>query len=68
MSTKMQVSWSPIALWMSAAATAESTPPDRPRITSSLPTCSRILAIACGANSGMFQCRSQPQISCTKRS
>ena len=38
-STKTQVSWSPIALWISAAATLESTPPERPRITSSSPTC-----------------------------
>jgi hypothetical protein len=29
----MQVSRSPIALWISAAATDESTPPDRPQIT-----------------------------------
>ncbi len=34
-STNTQVSWSPIALWISAAATDESTPPDSPRITSS---------------------------------
>ena len=31
-----------MARWISAAATLESTPPDRPRITSSSPTCSRI--------------------------
>ena len=31
-STKTQVSWSPIARCTSAAATAESTPPDRPQI------------------------------------
>ena len=41
-STNTQVSWSPIARWISAAATLESTPPDRPRITSSSPTCSRM--------------------------
>jgi hypothetical protein len=29
----MQVSWSPIASWISTAATEESTPPDRPQIT-----------------------------------
>ena len=29
----MQVSWSPIASWISTAATDESTPPDRPQIT-----------------------------------
>ena len=32
-STKTQVSWSPIASWISTAATDESTPPDRPQIT-----------------------------------
>ena len=45
-STNTQVSWSPIARWISAAATDESTPPDRPRITSSPPTCARIAATA----------------------
>jgi hypothetical protein len=37
-STKTQVSWSPIASWISTAATEESTPPDRPQITFALPT------------------------------
>jgi hypothetical protein len=32
-STKTQVSWSPIASWISTAATELSTPPDRPQIT-----------------------------------
>ena len=32
-STKTQVNWSPTARWTSAAATAESTPPDSPQIT-----------------------------------
>ena len=41
-STNTQVSWSPTALCTSAAATAESTPPDRPQITRSPPTCARI--------------------------
>ena len=45
-STKTQVSWSPIASWISTAATAESTPPDRPQITRPLPTWARIAAIA----------------------
>jgi hypothetical protein len=44
-STNTQVSWSPMALCSSAATTDESTPPDRPRITSSLPTCARTRAI-----------------------
>ena len=37
-STNTQVSWSPIASWISTAATAESTPPERPQITLPLPT------------------------------
>ena len=32
-STNTQVSWSPIASWISTAATAESTPPESPQIT-----------------------------------
>jgi hypothetical protein len=35
-----------MARWISAAATLESTPPDRPRMTSSSPTCSRMRATA----------------------
>ena len=35
-STNTQVSWSPIASWISTAATAESTPPERPQITRAL--------------------------------
>ena len=34
-STKTHVSWSPTALWTSSAATAESTPPERPQMTRS---------------------------------
>ena len=41
MSTNTHVSWSPIALCTSAAATAESTPPDSPQITRSPPTWAR---------------------------
>ena len=44
MSTKTQVSWSPTALVTSAAATAESTPPDSAHRTRSLPTWARIAA------------------------
>ena len=43
-STNTQVSCGPTALCTSAAATAESTPPDSPQITRSSPTCSRIAA------------------------
>ena len=39
----MQVSWSPIASWISTAATALSTPPDSPQMTRPLPTWARIL-------------------------
>ena len=42
-----QVNWSPIARWTRAAATAESTPPDRPQSTRSPPTRRRTAAIAC---------------------
>ncbi len=41
-STNTQVSWSPIARCTSAAATAESTPPDSPQMTRLPPTCARI--------------------------
>ena len=48
-STNTQVSWSPMARWMSAAATDESTPPESPSMTSSLPTWARIFATASSA-------------------
>ncbi len=57
---KMQVSWSPIASWISTAATELSTPPERPQITRPFPTCSRILAIACWRNAAMVQSPLQP--------
>ena len=41
-STNTHVSCGPTALCTSAAATAESTPPDSPQITRSSPTCARI--------------------------
>ncbi len=40
-STKTAVSWSPTALWTRAAATAESTPPERAHSTRPEPTCAR---------------------------
>ena len=43
-STNTQVSWSPTALCTRAAATEESTPPDRPQITRAAPTCARIVS------------------------
>ena len=54
-STKMQVSWSPIASWISTAATAESTPPESPQITLPRPTCSRMRAIASSLNCAIVQ-------------
>src|SRR5680860_730589 len=44
-SMKMQVSLSPTALYVRRAATAESTPPDRPQITQPAPTCSLIRSV-----------------------
>ncbi len=41
-STKTQVSWWPMARWTSAAATAESTPPDSPQMAWAEPTWARI--------------------------
>ena len=46
LSTNTHVSWSPIALWISAAATEESTPPLSPRITFLSPTVFLIFSIA----------------------
>ena len=46
-STKTQVSWSPIALCTNAAATAESTPPLRAHSTRSPPTWARTAATCC---------------------
>ena len=46
-STKTHVSWSPTALCTSAAATAESTPPDSPQMTFSLPTWARTASTDC---------------------
>ena len=42
MSTKMQVSWSPMARWISAAVTVESTPPLSPQTTPAVPTRARM--------------------------
>ena len=60
-STKMQVSWSPIASWISTAATEESTPPDRPQITRPLPTWARMLATVSARKAPMVQSPVQPQ-------
>ena len=65
-STKMQVSWSPTASWISTAATALSTPPERPQITRPLPTWARILAISLDRKCAMLQSPGSPAILRTK--
>jgi hypothetical protein len=65
-STKMQVSWSPMASCSSTAVTAESTPPDSPQITRSKPTWRLMRWIASSLNDAMVQSPRQPQISSTK--
>ena len=51
---------------MSTAATAESTPPERPQITLPLPTWRRIFSIASSLNARMVQSPAQPAILRTK--
>src|SRR5436305_339907 len=65
-STNTHVSCSPIASWISTAATALSTPPDRPQITRPLPTCSRISAIFASLKLAMVQSPAQPHTWRTK--
>ena len=56
LSTKMQVSRSPMALSSSLAATDESTPPDRPRMTRPRsPTCLRMWTSASSAKLAIVQ-------------
>jgi hypothetical protein len=63
----MQVSRSPIASWISTAATELSTPPERPQITRpASPTCSRMRSIASCLKAAMVQSPAQPQTTCTK--
>ena len=66
LSTKMHVSRSPIARWMSIAATVESTPPLRPQTTRPSPTCARIRAVASSMNDAIVQSPVQPQTSNAK--
>ena len=56
-----------MALEMSAAATAESTPPDSPQITRASPTCSLISATFCSARLAMVQSPAAPQASRANR-
>ena len=58
--TKTQVSCLPIALWISAATTEESTPPERPSTTFWSPTCFRMSAIASSMKRSMVQLPVQP--------
>ena len=62
----MQVSWSPIASWISTEATAESTPPDSPEMTRAFPTCARILATSAERKCAMVQSPFSPAMRCTK--
>jgi hypothetical protein len=56
----MQVNCSPMASWISTAATEESTPPESPQTTRREPTWARILAIAWSRNAAMVQSPAQP--------
>ena len=57
----MQVSWSPIASWISTAATAQSTPPDSPQMTRALPTWARIFATSLERKCAMVQSPGRPR-------
>ena len=67
-STNTQVSWSPTARCTRAAATAESTPPDRPQTTRLSPTWARIRAIWSVTMLTIVQVGRQPAPSSRKRS
>jgi hypothetical protein len=62
-STNTHVSWSPTALWTSAAATAESTPPDRPQMTPSVPTWARMASTAASMTELIVHVGRQPATS-----
>ncbi len=55
LSTKMHVSRSPMARWMSSAATVESTPPLSRRRRGPSPTCARMRAVASSTNDAIVQ-------------
>ncbi len=59
-STYTQVSWEPMAFCTRAAATAESTPPERPQMARLSPTCSRIRAICSSTTLVVVQVGSMP--------
>ena len=58
--TKTQVSCLPIALWMRAATTEESTPPESPSTTFASPTWRRMSATASSMNFSIVQLPVQP--------
>ena len=60
-STNTQVRRSPMARYMSSAATDESTPPERPRIALESPTCSRILRMDSSMIDSGVNVGAQPQ-------
>ena len=62
-STKTHVSCGPTALCTSAAATAESTPPDSAQITRPVPTCALIAATCSSMTEPIVQVGGQPQTS-----
>ena len=66
LSTKTQCKFLPIALCNNNATTEESTPPDKPKITSSLPTCALIRATASSMMFSAVHLVSQPQMFTTK--
>ena len=66
LSTNTQCKFSPIARCKSNATTEESTPPDKPKITSSSPTCSLMRATASSIIFSAVHFVSQPQIFTTK--
>ncbi len=65
-STNTQVSWSPTALCTSAAATAESTPPDSAQSTRSVPTCARTASTCCSMIDTCVHSGAQPHTSMRK--
>ncbi len=64
----MQVSRSPMARWISSAATVESTPPDKPQTTLPVsPTWVRMRAVASSMKEAIVQSPVQPQTSKANR-
>ena len=60
LSTKMHVRRSPIARWMSIAATLESTPPLRPQTTRPSRIAARMRAVVSSTNDDIVQSPVQP--------